>query len=392
MKDKSLKEWFRRIKVPRVVIIIICALPAVLTGLFYILRLFPGIMDWVAIHLSSPVRAFLGLLSSIYPFSVMEVLLTAAGIWFIYYIVRTVMVTVHRRGKMKILGKRLLPVAVAALYIWSLFCWLWNSGYHAPGFAEKNGFKGSGVSVSDLTEVTRFFAGKANEFSLLVNRDEEGRFVENRREMFTMSTDVYQNVAIGFPSLGGRLYPPKPMIYSWLMSRTGYTGIYFALTGEANINTRAPGFLMPLTVAHEHAHQLGIFAEDEANFVGILACVTSDITLFEYSGYLRGLIYLMNALMGVDFETWREIGDTLTDEVNRDWQENFEYWQAQRRVETGIKFIDNILTSVTVTVSDAVDTIYDSYLKSQSQELGIQSYGACVDLLVEYYSVRIPAQ
>ena len=69
-----------------------------------------------------------------------------------------------------------------------------------------------------------------------------------------------------------------------------------------------------------------------------------------------------------------------------DWREHQEFWQSQRRVETGVGFVDSFLTSVTVTISDAVDAVYDEYLKSQSQELGIRSYGACVDLLVEYFS------
>ena len=29
--------------------------------------------------------------------------------------------------------------------------------------------------------------------------------------------------------------------------------------------------------------------------------------------------------------------------------------------------------------------MYDAYLKSNGQEMGMASYGACVDLLVEYF-------
>ena len=380
------KKWYQRIKIPRGVIIAICVLPAVITALFYALRPLQAVMDWAAMYISAPVRGFFGMLSAIYPVSVMEIFITGAIIWLIYYIVKTIMVTVRRRGKWKILGMRLLPVFIAALYFWGIFCWLWNSGYHAAGFAERNGFMGGGVPVESLVEVTRLFADKANEFSQLVERDDDGRYAGNRREMFVASLDVYQNVSAEFPDLGGRLYRPKPMIYSWLMSRTGYSGMYFALTGEANINTNQPGVLMPCTVAHEHAHQLGVFAEDEANFVGILGCVTSGDVVFEYAGYLSGLMHLLSALGGEDKDARREIEDGLTGEVLLDWGEYYDFWQAQKRVETGIEFIDRILTKVTVTVSDAVDVVYDGYLKSNNQELGLKSYGACVDLLVEYFS------
>jgi len=386
MKTIDAKKWFQRIKVPRGVIIAVCVLPVVLTALFYALRSFSGLMNWAAMSISAPIRGFFGMLSAIYPFSMMEIFITAACIWLIYYFVKTIMVTVRRRGKWKILGIRLLPIGVAVLYIWGMFCWLWNSGYHAPGFAEKNGFSGSGVSSQGLAEVTQYFAEKANELSQLVERDEDGRYIGNRREMFADSLGVYKNAAAEFPGLEGRLYRPKPMIYSWLMSRTGYGGVYFALTGEANINTQLPLSLMPVTVAHEHAHQLGVFAEDEASFVGILACVTSGNIVFEYSGYLGGLMHLMNALSRDDAEAWREISGSLSEEVNLDWHEYYEFWQSQKRVETGIDFLDNILTTVTVTVSDAVDTVYDGYLKSHNQEMGLKSYGACVNLLVEYFA------
>jgi hypothetical protein len=181
------------------------------------------------------------------------------------------------------------------------------------------------------------------------------------------------------------------MIYSWLMSITGYSGMYFALTGEVMINTRPPGVFMPATIAHEHAHQLGVFAEDEATFVGILACVTSGNTAFEYSGYMTGLNYLLNALAIEDGDAFHSIATTLTDEVIADRWENFAFWETRTTSNTGVFFLDNILTTVMETTNDAVNTVYDEFLKSQNQELGIKSYGACVDLLVEYFSGKTAA-
>ena len=393
MNTETKKKWVKpNIRLPLGVIIAICTLPVVLTGLFYALRSSQNVMDWVVTRVSSHIRGFLGLLSSIYPFSVTEVLFAVAVVWLIYYIIKTIKVTVRRRGKLKILLKRMLPVFVVAFYVWGLFYWLWNSGYYAPGFADKNGFTGGGVSVHDLTAVTRSFADKANELSPLVKRDEDGRYIEDRREVFAASTEVYRVIASDFPGLNGRLYTPKPMLFSWLMSRTGYTGMYFALTGEANINTMTPGAFLPATVAHEHAHQLGVFAEDEASFIGIVACVTSEYTVFEYAGYLSGLTYLLSALHDVDEEAWTEICFGLSDEVMRDWNDSSYFWASQKKVETGIDFLDNLLTSITVGVSDAVDSVYDGFLKSQNQDLGIQSYGACVDLLVEYFKAQSAAR
>ncbi|MCL2153751.1 MAG: DUF3810 domain-containing protein [Oscillospiraceae bacterium] len=385
-KNETGKKWkLPSINLPRGVIIAICSLPVVLIGVFYALRSIPSVMGWVAFRVSAPIRGLLGMLSSIYPFSITEILITVAIIWVIFYSVKTIMVTARRRGKLRILARRLLPVFVAAAYIWGLFCWLWNSGYYAPGFAERHGFSPNGVAISDLAVVASLFAEKANELAPLMLRDENGHYIADRRGVFAASMDIYRNIALEFPDLGGRTYAPKSMMFSWLMSRTGYSGVYFALTGEANINTRIPAPFLPTTVAHEHSHQLGVFAEDEANFVGIAACVTSGNAVFEYSGYISGLGYLLSALHDDDPQSWIRITVSLSNEVWIDWRDNDDYWESQRRVKTGVEFLDNILTSVTQGVSDAVDAVYDSFLKSQNQTLGLKSYGACVDMLVEYF-------
>ncbi|MDR2572519.1 MAG: DUF3810 domain-containing protein [Oscillospiraceae bacterium] len=396
-RTEKIKKWFRKhFKMPLGVKIAICVLPVIITALFYALRSSKDAMDWAVYFISTPIRGFFGLLSSIYPFSIMEVICTAGGVFIIYYIIKSIRDTARRRNKWKLLGKRLLPILVIACYIWGAFCWLWNSGYHASGFAERYDFSGDGISWEELAAVTLHFADKANELAELIERDEDGRYIADRREMFANSVYIYRNITDEFPSLKGKLYAPKPMLYSWLMSITRYSGMYFALTGEAMINTHPPITYMPATVAHEHAHQLGIFAEDEANFVGIVACVTSENIVFEYAGYMLGLNYLLGALMfdsnifssGLSTE-WYEVINSLSENVIRDRQENAEFWATRTTFDVGVDFISNVLTTVAETTSEAVNTVYDGFLKSQSQELGIRSYGACVDLLVEYFAKEL---
>jgi len=385
-RSERIKEWFRsRFKLPLGVVIAICVFPVFMTALYYLLRSSRGLMDWVVLYISAPVRSFFGLVSSIYPFAVMEILCTAAVIFVIYYTVRVIRDSWRRRKKWRLIGKRLLPVFVVACYYWCMFCWFWSSGYHATGFAENNGFSSDGIALTELISVTELFADKANELSEIIERDEDGRYVSDRRLMFAQSTRIYRNISGEFPSLKGRIYAPKSMLFSWFMSITGYSGMYFALTGEAMINTHPPDAYLPVTVAHEHAHQLGVFAEDEASFVGILACVTSGNEVFEYAGYMSGLNYLLGALYYEDHDEWQRITDGLTEEVKHDRYENYYFWATRTIANTGITFLDNFLTSVAETTNETVNSIYDGFLKSQNQELGLKSYGACVDLLVEYF-------
>ena len=392
-RSEKIKMWFREhVRIPLGVTIAVCVLPVILTGLFYALRSSTEVMDFAVRYISAPVRGFLGLLSSIYPFSLMEIIGTVAGIFLIYYIIKAFRDSLRRREKWKILGKRLLPVLVVACYLWGLFCWLWNSGYHATGFAARYNFSSDGIARDDLIVVTQMFADRASELSAQVERDADGSILSHRRDVFAESMYIYRNISEEFPSLNGRLYAPKPMLYSWLMSITGYGGMYFALTGEAMINTQVPISGMPALVAHEHSHRLGVFAEDEASFVGILACVKSENTFFEYSGYLEGLNYLLHAIMRSDnflssgiSDEWLDIMSGLSANVRRDRHERAEFWSTRTTSNIGIDFLDRFFTNVAETANDAVNAVYDGFLRSQNQELGIRSYGACVDLLVEYF-------
>jgi len=394
---EKIKQWFRdRISIPLGVTIGISVLPVVLIGLFYALQNSRPAMDWATNYISAPIRGVFALISSIYPFAVMEVVATFAGVFFIYYVVRSIRVTSRRRGRFKLLCKRFLPVLIIICYVWAMFSWLWLVGYRSTGFAERYGFSNDGVYREDLFAVTQMFAERANELSEQMERDENGRYIADRRQMFADSVYVFDNIAEEFPSLQGRIFQPKSMLYSWLMSITGYSGMYFALTGEAMINTQMPGALMPHTVAHEHAHQLGIFAEEEANFVAILAGISSDNPAFQYAAYMAGLTRLLNALWESDdptvsgpSEEWQLIMNNLSEYVHIDWQESSEFWATRTVANTGINFLDRFLTGVAETASDVVDAIYDGFLVAQGQELGLRSYGAFVDMLVEHYAPRV---
>ena len=203
-----------------------------------------------------------------------------------------------------------------------------------------------------------------------VERDENGLFAESLEAVFDQGPAVYENLVQEFPFL--ELEPSvrvKPLFFSRLQSILGFTGVYFPFTGEANVNIDAPACMIPATVAHEMAHQRMVASEQEANFVGIAAAVTSGDPVFQYSGYLFGLVQLCNALAPVDRDAWNAIVQQyFTQEMANDWNANNAYW-----------------AELSSPVEETAEQVYDSFLKGNDQELGIRSYGACVDLLVAYF-------
>lgn len=343
--------------------------PLALICLFELLHSNQEIMSAWVFGGMAPLEQFLGRLTGIVPFSVGEALLIFFLIFCLVWILRALIWLVRSRRLSHFL-RRICALGSVFLWIWAGVCWLWNAAYYVPSFAQRAGLETEPYSVETLAAVTEFFAQNAARLSTQVARDDQGHFAEDREACFDRGVEIYENLTSEFPCLSMKSVEAKPLLCSKLQSLLGFTGIYSPITGEANVNVDAPLCLLPATIAHEMSHQRMVALEDEANFVGIAACITSDDPVFHYSGYLMGLIHLCNALYPVAPERWYEIaGQYFTPELSTDWDDNNSYW-AQRSSQ----------------VEETASELYDTFLKGNDQELGIRSYGACVDLLVTYFS------
>lgn len=345
------------------------ALPSAGIALFYLLRDDRTLMNFWVKNIMAPVEQFLGRVWSVFPFSVAE-LLTALGITaIVVWLVRAVVLLLHQRQGRSFL-RRILALFSVGLWLWCALCWMWNASYYAETFTEKSGLSSQGHTPQALVSTTAWFTCNTAQLSTQVPRDEEGHFALSRQEALSRGVDIYDNLVEEFPFLELPSVQAKPLVFSRLQSILGFTGVYFPFTGEANVNVDAPVCLLPSTIAHEMAHQRMVASELEANFVGITAAIKSDDVVYQYSGYLHGLISLSNALHGISPETWDAIQSAyFTPELVTDWNDNYYYWKA----------LDSA-------VEEQGEQLYDTFLKSNDQELGIASYGACVDLLITYFA------
>lgn len=348
-------------------LLLVWSLMALLGSGFYIVRRDKSWADWIIRHISAPIRETLGALTSPLPFSVAELFYTVLIVGAVILLVKLVFAVKASPRKGKTLFLRVAAIALIPALLLNGYNWFWALGYYGTSFAEQSGLANEGVSVEELTAVTVYFAENASRLSVQMARDSEGHFIED--SFWQDYKGLYTALEEEFPFLKTRELRPKPMAYSKLMSLLGFTGFYFPFTGEANVNRDFPAALQPETISHELAHQRRVASEAEANFVGIAAAIASDKPVYQYSAYLSGLTHLSNALYKVDKEAWAQIRATLTPEILTDWSDNSAYWA---------KFESPVETVATA--------VYDGYLKHNDQELGIQSYGACVDLLVEYFA------
>lgn len=315
-------------------------------------------------------RSFAGLTAYL-PFSLAEMLIGAIVLTLLTYWAFCLYRIVKKRERDATLYRLILTPLTAVLTVYALFCAMWGPFFYGDDFTTRAGLSETPVSVEELAAVTEYFADLANEYSGLVSRDEQGICTVDRQAVLSRSSNIFDAVEESFPSLAGPDVEAKPIFFSRIMSYLDFTGFFFPITGEANVNMDFPPSLFASTVAHEISHQRGVAKEEEANFVAVLASLESGDADYIYSAALLAYTHLGNALYEADYEAWLEIYRSLDDYVLMDFAQNRGYWQ---QFETPVQTVSN--------------TVYEGFLHSYDQHLGLKSYGACVDLLVNYYYDR----
>ena len=261
----------------------------------------------------------------------------------------------------------MLPVS-ALLFVYAGYSALWGTYYYGDDFAAAGGFETREISVDELETVTEYFAALLNEYGELVQRDGQGLYCVDRVAILDRSNEIYGNTERLHPSLSGPDVRAKGIVSSRLLSYLDFTGFFFPFTGEACVNIDFPPSLFPSTVAHELAHQRGVAKEQDANFAAVLASLESGDLDFCYSACLLAYTHLGNALHDAAYPRWESIYKSLSENVRRDMASNRAYWQ---QFDTPVQTISN--------------TLHEGLLQSYDQQLGLKSYGACVDMLVCHY-------
>ena len=366
MEKTAHKKSLRRLAPVRLGITLLCLLAV---ALIYALRVDEGAMLWVYEHVTHPYHLFMSKLCSHFAFSAAELVYAAAILGLAAYLLWCVYRLIRFPEKPWQLYRLVLTLAMAGAVFWAGLSVMWTPCYYAPGFAEQSGVDDGPLELEELETVTRWCAALASEYADEGPRDENGACTTDRDSVLDRAAGVFEGAAELYPFLDGEALRPKPIHFSRIMSYLDFTGFFFPMTGEANLNMDSPVFLLPSTSQHEIAHQRGVAMEQECNFVAVLSCLESEYADFRYAGAALAYIYLGNALAGADYEAYTEIYYSLSDTVRADFKAQSAYWD---------EFRDSA-------AQKASNTVYDSFLKSNGQELGMQSYGACVNLLVHYY-------
>lgn len=311
---------------------------------------------------------FLSYLTDFIPFSLGEAIIY---LLFIYLVFKAVQFT--KRGiKEKLPFKRILINATigilsftSALYF--LIMVLWGINYFRLPFQEITGYKKEKPSIEELKSLCTLLIPKCNELRKLVKENKEGVMVMDggHQQALEAAKNGYITLSSDLPVLKGSYGAPKRFFIPQIWSFFGTGGIYIPFTAEPNVNMDQPDPFLPSVICHELAHKVGFAKEDEANFIAFLTCRSHPNIEFRYSGYLMALNYSLRTLRAADEKAYEELRPLVSEDVDRDFKAQRQYWQKYSGV------LMNFTTE-----------FYNLFLKANQQEEGINSYGEMVILLI----------
>ena len=329
-------------------------------------RLINGFADFYIGHANAFWVNTLGRLSSLFPFSLVEIMIYILIISVVCWLFGMMILICGKRKDtcLQVLRRGIITILFLAALVFFLFESNEAIGFYRTPFSVHYGFGSGSYSTEELTDVCEMIAGEVNEYAGSVERNEAGIMI--------CGSDVRERVRNNMMRLGEEYdwlsgwYPmPKPVFISELMSYTNMAGIFSAYTMEANYNADMTQYNLPFSMSHELTHVRGILQENEANFVAYLNCRKSKDADIRYAGMLAGWVYCGNELYKRDRDLWEELYNTLDERAKTDLRANNEFW-AQYKGK----------------VSEAAEHFNDSYLKSHGQVEGTLSYDRVVDLIV----------
>ena len=243
----------------------------------------------------------------------------------------------------------------------------WGLNYAREPFAVLAGLDASPARTAELRAVCEQLVERANALRVELPEDRRGvmRLPDGLRGALGRADKGYGGAAAVYGVLAGRPARAKPLASSRIFSYLGITGIFFPWTGEPNVNTDVPDPDLPFAISHEMAHARGFAREDEAGYVGYLACRFHPDADFRYSGALAASVYALNALASADRSAHRQVAGQRSAAVRRDLQA-LQEWSDRYSGR----------------VSRVSRSINNAYLRSQGQAEGVRSYGRMVDLLI----------
>lgn len=352
-----------------------CAMP--LITMFF--AKYPGTVERIYTDLIGQIIArTLTRISGFLPFSVIELAVTALGLFVLLLAMRGLIQVAGRKRhplNATLCGALWLGAAAGVVTITGYLAWGFNfaradlvTRLHWSDFAQQAGSTEElARNCANLIDITN------RNFEAAIGSRDPGKPSTPPNSVAAMDASIeeaYTRVAERLnlhPSFGVNRGRAKPVLASFAMSMVLVAGFYSPWTGEANYNAELPLHELPQAIAHEKAHQRGVPNEDEANFFSFVACIYARDPYVRYSGFLFAQRQLLFELRRSDPDRVQDLVARRDPGIQRDVEESREF--AVRHSGT---------------ISDMNAAVIDAYLKANRAPGGIQSYAMSSRLILIY--------
>ena len=300
------------------------------------------------------------------PFSFGDIIYLVAGCWLLWKIINFSILLIKKKIKRNNVLMALRKLFLIALWVYIIFNIFWGLNYNRRGIGYQLNLSQKKYDTTALKKILIVLLMKVNSSKQsLIDHPEN---YPSDKELFRRAGSCYLAATKNYAFLQYSQPFAKSSMYSIWGSYMGFTGYYNPFSGEAQVNTTIPKFILPYTTCHEIAHQLGYAKEDEANFVGYLAATSSDDILFHYSAYLDLFLYAAREVSVRDrffaVAAFRELLPGIKSDL-KEWNDFL------RRHKS---FVEPIMSWA-----------YTKYLKANQQPKGMQTYNEVVANLIAYY-------
>lgn len=254
---------------------------------------------------------------SLIPISMFEILICAAAVgilaYLVYIIVRTIQVkgAFHKGGLWVQFGYTLLAVA-------GVFAILCSTCYGVFTYRERlskdTEYSSAKVTNLELSETmlylidglnNAYYEGKDNIFFTKKNLSKYQQKGDAIDAITEKVCEAFDAAAEDIATLKGPKLKAKQLLFTPLYSGDQIASIYSPFTGEICINSDYPEIFVPMQVAKSIAIQRGYTDDGDADFIAFLVCTQySDDYYINYSGYF-------NAYMQFSSQCYKSNGKDL---------------------------------------------------------------------------------
>lgn len=343
------------------------------SGYFIIIlaiRIFSSFPELIERYYSTGIYVYLSKLqravTGIFPFSLGDIFYGIAIIWVIRKLVKILWnFNEIRASPWSYLSRVAWKIFNAGCIIYIWFNISWGLNYNRPSLMEEFAHPVTHPEKEDLVELMEFLHNRMTEdFDDAVT----GRNALNdNRYIYKEAAKAFNKLALEEPEYAYSPSSLKTSLYSYAGNYLGFTGYYNPFSGEAQVNTSIPEFARPFVACHEIAHQLGRAKENEANFTGFRAAISSEIPAFRYSAYFDMYFYSRRILYRMDTLLVRSLDEKMHPGVKEDYNRLTEFHSSFKNP-----------------VEAVIDRLYGRYLQANQQPSGKESYAEGVLLLLSW--------